>query len=156
MSDIAIGAIYLLIFMVVRDRIAVAYGAMIGMGAMALSAFLAQSLLPSIGDPWAWYAVCWLISYGMYIGFSWIGLTRASIVASVLVAFQAFMVLDAYMAPHDITAAYTAYPYIITAIHFALMATLITERGGSVGNSNSHPHRRRSDKGHHNRVEGGK
>lgn len=156
MSDLAIGAIYLLIFMAVRERVAVAYGALIGMGAMAWSVLLGQMLLPSISDPWSWYAVCWLISYGMYIGFSWLRLRRASIVASVLVVFQAFMVFDAYIAPHDITAAYTAYPYIITTIHFALMATLITERGGSVGNSSHHPNRRRSDKGHHHRVEGGK
>lgn len=157
MSDAVIGVIYIIVMAAMRNQSVNAYGALIGFLGIFASLLMTVVLLPSIRDPWVWYAVCWLVSYGMYIGFSWIGLRYASIVTSVLVAFEAFMVLDGYFAGDKITAAYVSYPYVITGIHALIIITLFFERGGDGAiNDRGHPHRRRGDKSDHRRVAGGK
>lgn len=156
MADVVILSLYFLICLLSIDRPLVACGALVGVVTMTTSALLSELLLPNITEIWSWYGVCFLVSFGMWCAYSWLKLTRSSLVTAALVVFEAFMVVDGKLYPEQVTVMYSIYPYLVTAIHAVIMLTLITERRGSIEHNSNNPHRRGGDKSNHHRMEGGK
>lgn len=154
MGDLVIAALYFMVATVRRDHFSASSGAFMCFVSMAIVGLLSLVLLPMVSEPWTWYAVTWLVSYGLYCGFSFLKLRRISIITALMVLFEAWMVLDAYMAPDVPTGAYILYPYIMTTFHALIIIALMTEEDDANRYRHSHD-RRRSNKGGNHRVQGG-
>ena len=154
MADLGIAALYFFVATVRRDHFGAAAGSFMCFASLGVVGLLNIVLLPMVSEPWAWYAVMWLVSYGLYCGFSFLKLRRISIITSLMVLFETWMVIDSYMAPDVPTAAYMLYPYIMTTLHALIIVALMTEEDDA-NRTRHHPDRRSRGKGGDDRIHGG-